>query len=163
MTIWYWCIRVHSKNSKNITESSNELICKQQQNSCLAVNSLPIEQISLVTNLKFKMMTVTFFGNSIFSLHYVVVVSKSLPYLPMFGLSHILYRYIGRHFGIYATVSTVHLTGETSTKDYNKIPALCSTRPQKSHYRNILQSRDHKLYLKYKIPCGLFVTKLPHI
>lgn len=48
----------------------------------------------------------------------------------MFGVSHILCRYIGMYFDIYATVSTaVYLTGETSVKDYNKIPALCSRRP----------------------------------
>lgn len=48
----------------------------------------------------------------------------------MFGLSHILYRYFGMRFGVYATVSTVaYLTGETSIKDLNKIPGLCSMRP----------------------------------
>lgn len=43
----------------------------------------------------------------------------------LFGLSYILYTYIGMHFGTHATVSTaVYLTAEdeTSVKDYKEIP-----------------------------------------
>lgn len=48
----------------------------------------------------------------------------------MFDLGHILYRYAGMHFAVYATASTAAvLTDETSVKGCNNIPILRSVRP----------------------------------